>query len=84
MWLDRTIWVIWIWAEIWMLLCDLTFWVLFAIYSVLTCDRSHVHTFSVSYSLRTWPMPYELEFSIVSFLVCLASPTSCPTLAAET
>jgi hypothetical protein len=25
MWLDRTIWVIWIWAEIWMLLCDLTF-----------------------------------------------------------
>lgn len=24
LWLDRTIWVIWIWAEIWMLLCDMT------------------------------------------------------------
>lgn len=42
LWLDRTIWVIWIWAEIWMLLCDLTFWTLFSIYSVCTCDRSHV------------------------------------------
>lgn len=51
---DRTIWVIWIWAEIWMLLCDMTLSVCFFYLQCSGCDRSLV---SVSYFLRTWPMP---------------------------
>lgn len=54
---DRTIWVIWIWAEIWMLLCDMTLSVwpfLFTAFQCSGCDRSHV---SISYFLRTWPKP---------------------------
>lgn len=50
---DRTIWVIWIWAEIWMLLCDMTLCMPFYL-QCLFYDISHV---SVSFFLRKWPMP---------------------------
>ena len=43
---DGTIWVIWIWAEIWVLWCDMTLCVPFYL-QCFVCDISHV---SVSFS----------------------------------